>query len=140
MEIHVKPIDKINNLNIITRQKTEEEIMTKSQYATIPIELLEIESKKIKRKSSIKIHLFKITPYKSLKLNTIAVKIGDEKSPYIEEIITKNKIGLNKDGGYKVYLPGDIIYTLCSKEEAYLTAAEQLNYSKKISSIFTQSS
>ena len=114
--------------------------MTKSQYATIPIELLEIESKKIKRKSSLKIHLFKITPYKSLKLNTIAVKIGDEKSPYIEEIITKNKIGLNKDGGYKVYLPGDIIYTLCSKEEAYLTAAEQLNYSKKISSIFTQSS
>ena len=68
------------------------------------------------------------------------MKIGDEKTPYLEEIITKNKIGLNKDDKYKVYLPGDIIYTLCSKEEAYLTAAEQLNYTKKISSIFTQSS
>lgn len=136
----MKPIDKKNNLYIITRQKTEEEKMTKSQYATIPIELLEIESRKRKITPSYKFHLFKIAPYKSLKLNTIAVEIGDEKSPYIEEIITKNRIGLNKDGGYKVYLPGDIIYTLCSKEEAYLTAAEQLNYSKKISSIFTQSS
>ena len=114
--------------------------MTKSQYATIPIELLEIDSKKTKITSSYTFHLFKITPYKSLKLNTIAVKIGDEKTPYLEEIITKNKIGLNKDDKYKVYLPGDIIYTLCSKEEAYLTAAEQLNYTKKISSIFTQSS
>lgn len=114
--------------------------MTKSQYATIPIELLEIDSKKKKLTSSYKLHLFKITPYKSLKLNTIAVKIGDEKTPYIEEIITKNKIGLIKDDKYKVYLPGDIIYTLCSKEEAYLTAAEQLNYSRKVSSIFTHNS
>lgn len=113
--------------------------MTKSQYATIPIELLEIESKK-KGKPSYKFQLFKINPYKSLKLNTIAVEIGDEKSPYIEEIITKNKIGLIKDEKYKVYLPGDIIYTLCTKEEAYLTALKQLDYSKKITSIFTQSS
>ena len=114
--------------------------MTKSQYATIPIELLEIDSTREKITSSYTFHLFKITPYKSLKLNNIAVKIGDEQTPYIEELITKNKIGLNKDDGYKVYLPGDIIYTLCSKEEAYLTAAEQLNYTKKISSIFTQNS
>ena len=69
--------------------------MTKSQYATIPIELLEIDSKKKKITSSYTFHLFKITPYKSLKLNTIAVKIGDEKTPYLEEIITKNKIGFN---------------------------------------------
>ncbi len=114
--------------------------MTKSQYATIPIELLETKKRKKKISASYKFHLFKITPYKSLKLNNIAVKIGDEQTPYIEELITKNKIGLNKDDGYKVYLPGDIIYTLCSKEEAYLTAAEQLNYTKKISSIFTQNS
>ena len=136
----MKPIDKKINPYIICKQKTEEQIMTKSQYATIPIELLEIDSKKKKITSSYTFHLFKITPYKSLNLNTIAVKIGDEKTPYLEEIITKNKIGLNKDDKYKVYLPGDIIYTLCSKEEAYLTAAEQLNYTKKISSIFTQSS
>ena len=113
---------------------------SKSQYATIPIELLEIETKKQKVKPSYKFHLFKIAPYKSLKLNNIVVKVGDENTPYVEELITNNKIGLNKDGGYKVYIPGDIIYTLCTKEEAYLTVAEQLNYHKKISSIFNQSS
>lgn len=114
--------------------------MAKSQYATIPIELLEIDSKKKKITSSYKLHLFKIAPYKSLKLNTIAVKIGDEKTPYIEEIITKNKIGLIKDEKYKAYLPGNIIYTLCSKEEAYLIATKQFGYTKKILNIFTQSS
>ncbi len=112
----------------------------KTQYATIPIELLEIESRKNKQKSSYKLHLFKIAPYKSLKLNNIVIKVGDENTPYVEELLTQNKIGLNKDGGYKVYIPGDIIYTICTKEEAYLTAAEQLNYHKKISSIFNQSS
>ena len=113
---------------------------SKTQYATIPIELLEIESRKQKNKPSYKFHLFKITPYKSLKLNNIVVKVGDENTPYVEELLTKNKIGLNKDEGYKVYLPGNIIYNLCSKEEAYLTAAEQLNYRKKISNLFTQRS
>lgn len=113
---------------------------SKSQYATIPIELLEIESRKKKIKPSYKFHLFKITPYKSLKLNSIVVKVGDETTPYVEELLTQNKIGLNKDGGYNVYLPGDIIYNLCTKEEAYLTAAEQLNYHKKISSLFTHNS
>lgn len=136
----MKPIDKKNNLDIITRQKTEAELMTKSQYATIPIELLEIKSKKNKFKPSFKINLLKITPYKLLKLNKIAVKIGDEKTPYIEEIITKNKIGLIKDEKYKAYLPGNIIYTLCSKEEAYLIATKQFGYTKKILNIFTQSS
>lgn len=109
---------------------------SKSQYATIPIELLETNSKK--RKITPSYNIFKITPYKSLKLNAIAVKIGDEKTPYIEEIITKNKIGLIK-GEYKVYLPGDIIYNLCSKEEAYLIATRQLNYTKKISNFFQSS-
>ena len=108
----------------------------KTQYATIPIELLEIKSKKRKISSSYKIKLFKMVPYKSLKLNNIAVKIGDENTPYIEEIMTNTKIGLNKEDGYKVYLPGNILYNLCSKEEAYLTAAEQLNYHKKVSNIF----
>ena len=51
---------------------------SKSQYATIPIELLEIETRKKKIKPSYKFHLFKITPYKSLKLNSIVVKVGDE--------------------------------------------------------------
>ena len=110
--------------------------MTKSQYATIPIELLETNAKK--RKITPSYNIFKITPYKSLKLKTIAVKIGDEKTPYIEEIITKNKIGLIK-GEYQVYLPGDIIYTLCSKEQAYLTVAGQLNYKKKITNFFQNS-
>ena len=112
----------------------------KSQYATIPIELLEIESRKNKINPSYKFHLLKITPYKSLKLTNIVVKVGDETTPYVEELLTQNKIGLSKDEGYKVYLPGDIIYTLCTKEEAYLTAAEQLNYHQKVSNIFTQSS
>lgn len=111
----------------------------KTQYATIPVELLVVGSKR-KLGLAQHFHLFKITPYKSLKLSSIAVKIGDESDPYIEEIITQNKIGLTKDGGFKVYLPGDIIYTLCTKEEAYLTAAEQLNYHQKVSNIFTQSS
>lgn len=111
---------------------------SKSQYATIPIELLETNSKK--RKITPSYNIFKITPYKSLKLNAIAVKIGDEKTPYIEEIITKNKIGLIKDEKYKAYLPGNIIYTLCSKEEAYLIATKQFGYTKKILNIFTQSS
>ena len=113
---------------------------SQSQYATIPIELLEIESRKNKFKASYKFRLFKITLYKSLKLNNIAVKIGDENTPYIEELITQNKIGLNKKDGFKVYLPGNIIYNLCSKEEAYLTAAEQLNYHQKISNIFSHNS
>ena len=110
----------------------------KSQYATIPIELLQIESNKPK-KPSYKFQILKITPYKFLKLNVIAVKIGDETTPYIEELLTKNKIGLIK-GEYKVYLPGDIIYTLCSKKQAYLTAIKQFDYVNKISNIFTQSS
>ncbi len=113
---------------------------SKSQYATIPIELLEIESRKKKIKPSYHMHLFKITPYKSLKLSNIVIKVGDETTPYVEELITQNKIGLNKDDGYKVYIPGDIIYTICTKEEAYLTAAEQLNYHKKISKLFTHTS
>ncbi len=112
----------------------------KSQYATIPIESLEIKSKKLKSNSSYQLSLFKVTPYKSIHLNNIVIKIGDENTPYVEELITQNKIGLSKDGGYQVYIPGDIIYTLCSKEQAYLTAAEQLNYHKKINKIFTQSS
>ncbi len=107
-----------------------------TQYATIPIELLEIENQKIKITPSYKYHLFKITPYKSLKLSNIVIKVGDEKAPYVEELITQNKIGLNKKDGYKVYLPGNIIYNLCTKEEAYITAAEQLNYHQKITNIF----
>lgn len=110
----------------------------KSQYATIPIELLEIKSRKLKTKPSYKFRLFKMVPYKSLRLNNIVIKVGDENTPYVEELLTKNKIGLNKDEGYKVYIPGDIIYTLCTKEEAYLTAAEQLNYHQKVSNIFNQ--
>ena len=113
---------------------------TKTQYATIPIEFLEIKSRKKITKAPRNFNLLKITPYKSLKLSNIVVKIGDENTPYVEELITKNKIGLNKQDGYKVYLPGNIIYTLCTKEEAYLTAAEQLNYHKQVSNIFTQSS
>ena len=112
----------------------------KSQYAAIPIELLEINSRQKKTKSSVRLHLFKITPYRSLKLNNIVVKIGDETTPYVEELITQNKIGLTKDDEYNVYIPGDIIYTLCSKEEAYLAAAEQLNYHKTIDSLFTHNS
>ncbi len=114
--------------------------MTKTpQYASIPIKCLEINSSP--KKLSIKtfkpvFKLSKHNPYSKLKMNSVIVKIESDKNPYIEEVLTKNKIGLNKKDGYKIYLKGDTIYNLCTKEEAYLKVAEQLNYKEEINKLF----
>ncbi len=99
------------------------------QYAIIPINLI-----KTKRKSSC--ISFKIT--RLFKTNNIVVKIGDENQPYIEEIITKNKIGLSKQDNYNLYIPGEVIYTLCTKEQAYLEINLEKNYYKKILNFFSK--
>ncbi len=99
------------------------------QYAIIPINLI-----KTKRKSS-SISL-KIT--RLFKTNNIVVKIGNENQPYIEEIITKNKIGLSKQDNYNLYIPGEVIYTLCTKEQAYLEISLEKNYYKKILNFFSK--
>ena len=114
-------------------------MLKKEQYASIPIESLEINnsSKKLSIKTFKPVYkLSKHNPYNKLKMKNVIVKISMDEAPYIEEIITKNKIGLNKKDGYKIYLKGDIIYTLCTREEAYIKAAEQLNYRKEINKLF----
>lgn len=114
--------------------------MTKTtQYASIPIESLEINnsSKKLSIKTFKPVfRLSKHNPYKRLKMKNVIVRISMDEVPYVEEIITKNKIGLNKNDGYKIYLKGETIYTLCSREEAYIKVAEQLNYRKEINRLF----
>lgn len=113
-----------------------------SQYASIPIKYLEINSSH--KKLSIKtfkpvFKLSKHNPYIKKKMKSIIVKINIDENPYIEEILTKNKIGLNKKDGYKIYLKGDTIYNLCTKEEAYIKATAQLNYKKEIDKLFQNS-
>ncbi len=114
----------------------------KAQYASIPIECLEIKSST--KKLSIKtfkpvFKLSKHNPYSKLKMKSVIVKIELDKTPYIEELLTKNKIGLNREDNYKIYLKGDTIYNLCTKEEAYLKVAEQLNYKEEINKLFKNS-
>lgn len=111
----------------------------KIQYASIPIESLEINSSN--KKLSIKtfkpvFKLSKFNPYRKRKMKNVIVKIEMDKKPYIEEIITKNKIGLNKNDNYKIYLKGDTIYNQCTKEEAYLKVTEQINYRKEVDKLF----
>lgn len=111
----------------------------KTQYAAVPIECLEINSSS--KKISIKtfkpvFKLAKFNPYRKLKMTNVIVKIELDKNPYIEEVLTKNKIGLNKEDKYKIYLKGDTIYNLCTKEEAYFKIAEQLNYREEINNLF----
>ena len=114
--------------------------MTKKiQYAAVPIESLEINSSA--KKLSIKtfkpvFKLSKLNPYRKFKMKSVIVKIELDKNPYIEELMTKNKIGLNKEDNYKIYLKGDTIYNLCTKEEAYIKIAEQLNYKEEINNLF----
>ena len=43
---------------------------------------------------------------------------------------------INKKDGYKIYLKGDVIYKLCSKEEAYLGVVRQLNYRDEVNRLF----
>lgn len=109
------------------------------QYALIPIGFLEIKKpskyKAFSLKAKILFKLFKKIHFKNLKINTIAVKIETTDKPYIEEVLTQNKIGLNKKSGYKVYLTNDTIYHLCTQEEIY-NVITNLNYRRQINVLF----
>lgn len=116
--------------------------MIKTQYASIPLGYLEIISTSkegIKKtcKPCYKLKLSLYNPYKKNRMNSVIVKIKLDKNPYIEELITKNKIGLNKKDGYKIYLKGDTVYNLCSKSEAYIKIAQQLNYIEEVEKLFS---
>ena len=115
--------------------------MTKSQYAEIPIESLEIikSSEKYSIKSFIpnsKLRLSKYNPSNRLKMKSILIKIKMDTNPFVEEVLTNNKIGLNKADGYKIYIKGNTIYNLCTKQEAYFKIVEQLNYKEEINNLF----
>ena len=111
------------------------------QYAEIPLESLEIisSSKKEKENKYKKIlDIFKIKSFNHKKIKSIIVKIKLDKNPYIEEIVTKNKIGLVKEDGYKIYLKGDTIYNLCSRQDAFIKTFEKINYKKEVLKLFNQ--
>lgn len=108
------------------------------QYAEIPLESLEIISSPKKEKESILEKIFKIKPIKHKKIKSIIVKIKLDKNPYIEEIVTKNKIGLVKEDGYNIYLKGDTIYNLCSMQDAFIKTIEKINYKEEVLKLFNQ--
>ena len=113
----------------------------KIQYAEIPLESLEIISSPEKKESSkIKkfFKKFKIIPIKNKKLKSIIVKIRLDKNPYIEEIVTKNKIGLVKEDGYNIYLKGDTVYNLCSRQDAFIKTVEKINYKEEVLKLFNK--
>jgi hypothetical protein len=103
---------------------------SKIQYAIIPFNFLEKkENTSESNKSSI---------YKSIKknlLNNIVITISDDENPYVEELATKNKIGLNKKDNYNIYIPGKILYNICNKKEAYYLAQTK-EYKDQITNIF----
>jgi len=106
------------------------------QYAFIPVDLLEINFQDLDLyKSFSTLKLQKISPYNNIETKNIAIQISTDNSPYVEEVITKNKIGLNKNGAYKVYLPGEIIYYKCTKNQIY-HIIKQDNYFKEVNQIF----
>lgn len=115
--------------------------MKNIQYAEIPLKYLGImtspqksQAKPYKPKSLFK--LSKNNPYSELKMESILVEINEEK-PYVEELLTKNKIGISMLDGYKIYLKENTIYKKCSKEQAYMKIVEQLNYKEEIKNLFS---
>ena len=135
----IKNIDFFHLTDIIHKQQGGTTMTRKIQYASIPIESLEINSSN--KKLSIKtfkpvFKLSRLNPYRKRRMKNVIVKIEMNKKPYIEELITKNKIGLNKNDNYKIYLKGDTIYNQCTKEEAYLKVTEQINYRKEVDKLF----
>ena len=110
------------------------------RYALIPISYLNYQKnakyKIFTLKAKIMYHLFKKISFKTLKIISIAVKIEASDKPYIEEVLTKNKIGLTKKSGYKVYLSGDIIYKICTKDEIY-KIINSLKYKMRITKVFS---
>lgn len=116
--------------------------MNKIQYASIPIEFLEIikssdeNAKLTKFKPFFNLKLSFYNPSNKYKMKSVIVKIKMDKNPYVEELLTNNKIGLNKKDGYKIYLKGDAVYKLCTKQEAYIKIVQQLNYKEEINRLF----
>lgn len=108
------------------------------QYAEIPLESLEIISSPKKEKETILRKIFKIKPINHKKIKSIIVKIKLDKNPYIEEIVTKNKIGLVKEDGYNIYLKGDTVYNLCSTQDAFIKTIEKVNYKEEVIKLFNQ--
>ena len=111
------------------------------QYAEIPLESLEIiSSSKKEKENKIKQFLkkLKIKPTNHKKIKSIIVKIKLDKNPYIEEIVTKNKIGLVKEDGYNIYLKGDTIYNLCSTQDAFVKTIEKINYKEEVLKLFSE--
>ena len=114
--------------------------MTNIQYASIPLGDLEIissqngEKKDFLKSGKLKLSIY--SPYKKSKVDSVIVKIKLDKNPYIEELITKKRIGLNRKDGYKIYLKGDTVYNLCTKWQAYLKITQQLNYLDVINNLF----
>lgn len=114
--------------------------MKNIQYAEIPLKYLEIVTEAstgriIPYKSKKTFKLSKNNPYSELKMESILVEINEE-NPYVEELLTKNKIGISKLDGYKIYLKENTIYKKCSKEQAYIKIIEQLNYKEEIKNLF----
>ena len=109
------------------------------QYAEIPLESLEIISPSKKKKENILKRIFKIKPINHKKIKSIIVKIKLDKNPYIEAVVTKNKIGLVKEDGYNIYLKGDTIYNLCSTQDAFVKTIEKINYKEEVIKLFNQS-
>ncbi|MBR3209223.1 MAG: hypothetical protein IKF82_03030 [Bacilli bacterium] len=110
------------------------------QYAEIPLKYLGklTEPSPSKLRTYFPKNLFKLSknnPYSELKMESILVEINEEK-PYVEELLTKNKIGISKLDGYKIYLKENTIYNKCSKEQAYMKIVEQLNYKEEIKNLF----
>lgn len=108
------------------------------QYAEIPLESLEIISSPKKEKETILKKIFNIKPINHKKIKSIIVKIKLDKNPYIEEIVTKNKIGLVKEDGYNIYLKGDTVYNLCSTQDAFIKTIEKVNYKEEVIKLFNQ--
>ena len=114
----------------------------KIQYAEIPIECLEIKNSPQNKKKQNKlikfIKSFKLILLRHKKIKSIIVKIRLDKKPYIEEIVTKNKIGLIKEDGYNIYLKGDTIYNLCSRQDAFVKTFQKINYKEEVTKLFNQ--
>ncbi|MBR3229525.1 MAG: hypothetical protein IKF91_01705 [Bacilli bacterium] len=111
------------------------------QYAEIPLDSLEIISSSKKEKDNKLrkiIKLFKLKPTNHKKIKSIIVKIKLDKNPYIEEIVTKKKIGLVKEDGYNIYLKGDTIYNLCSTQDAFIKTIQKINYKEEVLKLFNQ--
>lgn len=116
--------------------------MSKIQYAEVPIKYLELRessNNSIKLNVAVFLHQLRVSrfnPFSRLKEKSVIVKIKNDKNPFVEEIFTKNKIGLNRCDGYRIYLKGNAIYNLCTKSEAYVKMYQNVSYRKFVKRLF----